>query len=112
MKGGLSADKLQGFTQFQVATSNPLAAQNEGGAAALGATLGAGVAVGQAMAQGMTGAFAPASAPPTAQAAATAPAAGAPEERLAKLKGMLDKGLISQADYDGAKAEILKQLIG
>jgi membrane protease subunit (stomatin/prohibitin family) len=112
MKGGLSVDKLQGFTQFQVATSIPLAAQNEGGAAALGATLGAGVAVGQAMAQGMTGAFAPASAPPSAQAAATAPAAGAPEERLAKLKGMLDKGLISQADYDGAKAEILKQLIG
>jgi len=25
---------------------------------------------------------------------------------------MLDNGLISQADYDSAKAEVLKQLIG
>ena len=40
------------------------------------------------------------------------PAAEAPEVRLAKLKGMLDQGLITQDDYDQAKAEILKQLIG
>ena len=115
MKGGLAGEKLQGYTQFQVASSIPLAAQNEGGAAGLGATLGAGLAVGQAMAQGMAGAFAPAAGAPAAGApAASAPAAAqdAPEDRLAKLKSMLDKGLISQADYDGAKAEILKKLIG
>jgi hypothetical protein len=29
-----------------------------------------------------------------------------------KLKGMLDKGLISAADYDSTKAELLKKLIG
>ena len=34
------------------------------------------------------------------------------EARLEKLKGLLDKGLISPADYDGAKAELLKKLIG
>lgn len=114
MKGGLSQGQMQGFTQFQVASSIPLAAQNEGGIAGIGAAIGvgagAGVAVGQAMAQGLSGAFAPAAAP-----SAAAPATPAPEpieERLTKLKGLLDKGLISNADYDSAKAELLKKLIG
>jgi len=108
MKSTLSADKMGSFTQFQVASSIPLAAQNESGAAGLGASLGAGMAVGQAMAQGLSGAFAPA-----VPAPAAAPAAEAPiEERLAKLKALLDRGLISAADYDGAKAELLKKLIG
>jgi membrane protease subunit (stomatin/prohibitin family) len=113
MKGGLSADKMGGFTKFQVASSIPLAAQNEGGLAGMGAGLGAGVAVGQAMAQGLSGAFAPA---PTPAAAVPAPVPAAAEEsienRLQKLKGLLDKGLISAADYDSTKAELLKKLIG
>jgi membrane protease subunit (stomatin/prohibitin family) len=107
MKGGMSKDKMAGFTQFQVASSIPLAAQNEGGLAGAGAGLGAGLAVGQAMAQGMAGAFAPAQ-----QAAGAAPAGESVEDRLAKLKGLLDKGLISQGDYDSTKAELLKKLIG
>jgi membrane protease subunit (stomatin/prohibitin family) len=109
MKGGLSADKMGGFTKFQVASSIPLAAQNEGGLAGMGAGLGAGVAVGQAMAQGLSGAFAPAAAP---AAAAPAAAEESIENRLTKLKGLLDKGLISAADYDSTKAELLKKLIG
>jgi membrane protease subunit (stomatin/prohibitin family) len=109
MKGGLSADKMGGFTKFQVASSIPLAAQNEGGLAGMGAGLGAGVVVGQAMAQGLSGAFSPAAAP----AAAPPAAAEEPiESRLQKLKGLLDKGLISAADYDSTKAELLKKLIG
>jgi membrane protease subunit (stomatin/prohibitin family) len=107
MKGGLSADKMGGFTKFQVASSIPLAAQNEGGLAGVGAGLGAGVAVGQAMAQGLSGAFSPAGAAPAA-----APAEESIENRLQKLKGLLDKGLISAADYDSTKAELLKKLIG
>lgn len=106
MKGGLSADKMAGFTKFNVASSIPLAAQNEGGLAGIGAGLGAGAMLGQAMAQGMAGATAqPAAAP-------AAPAELPIEERLAKLKGLLDKGLISAADYDSTKAELLKKLIG
>lgn len=106
MKGGLSADKMGGFTKFQVATSIPLAAQNESGLAGIGAGLGAGVVVGQAMAQGMSGAFAQTPGAP-------APAAEESiENRLQKLKGLLDKGLISAADYDSTKAELLKKLIG
>ena len=106
MKGGLSADKMGGFTKFQVASSIPLAAQNEGGLAGIGAGIGAGAAIGQAMAQGMSGALAPAPAP------AAAPAEDSIENRLQKLKGLLDKGLISAADYDSTKAELLKKLIG
>lgn len=112
---GMAGD-LGKFTQYQVATSIPLAAQNEGGLAGVGAGLSAGMVLGQTMAQGMAQAMqpgtAPAAPPQAAPAAAAAPAADAPEVRLEKLKGMLDKGLISQADYDTAKAEVLKKLIG
>ncbi|HBF50771.1 MAG TPA: hypothetical protein DDX04_10910 [Massilia sp.] len=113
MKGSLGADRMSGFTQFQVASSIPLAAQNEGGLAGIGAGVGAGMAVGQAMAQGMTGAFAQQpGAPAAAPQMPAAPAQDSIEDRLSKLKGLLDKGLISAADYDSTKAELLKKLIG
>jgi membrane protease subunit (stomatin/prohibitin family) len=110
MKSTLSQSQMGTYTQFQVASSIPLAAQNEGGVAGIGAGVGAGMAVGQAMAQGLSGAFAP----PASPAAAAPAAAGGEsiEDRLGKLKGLLDKGLISQADYDSTKAELLKKLIG
>jgi membrane protease subunit (stomatin/prohibitin family) len=104
MKGGMSADKMAGFTKYQVASAIPLAAQNEGGLAGIGAGLGAGLTVGQAIGQSMGAALAP--------APAAAPAEDSVEARLEKLKGLLDKGLISAADYDSAKAELLKKLIG
>ena len=107
MKGGLSGDKMAGFTKFQVASSIPLAAQNEGGLAGIGAGLGAGAMVGQAMAASLTGTMAP-----QAPAAPAAPMEEPIEARLTKLKGLLDKGLISPADYDSTKAELLKKLIG
>lgn len=110
---GMAGD-LGKYTQFQVANSIPLAAQNEGGLAGVGAGLSAGMVFGQTMAQGMAQAMqtgAGAAVAPVA-AAAAAPAADAPEARLEKLKTMLDKGLITQADYDTAKTEVLKKLIG
>ena len=108
MKGSLGASKLEGYARFQAADAITLAAQNEGGLAGLGAGLSAGMAAGQAMTQALSGATAPAPAP----AAPPAPAEDAPEVRLEKLKTMLDKGLISQSDYDDAKAKILQKLIG
>jgi membrane protease subunit (stomatin/prohibitin family) len=113
MKGGLSGEKMSGFTQFQVASSIPLAARNEGGLAGIGAGLGAGAILGQAMVQGMSG-----SAIPQVPAAPTAPLQAPPAEvdpieaRLTKLKGLLEKGLISQDDYNSTKTELLKQLLG
>ena len=109
MKGGLGADKMSGYTKFQVANAIPLAAQNEGGMAGIGAGLGAGLSIGQVMAQSMGGAL---QQPAPAPAAPPAPVEEPIEARLEKLKGLLDKGLISPADYDGAKAELLKKLIG
>jgi membrane protease subunit (stomatin/prohibitin family) len=110
MKGGMSADKMAGFTKYQVASSIPLAAGNEGGLAGIGAGLGAGLSVGQVIGQTMGSTLAPQAA--AAPAAAPAPADDSIEGRLEKLKGLLDKGLISAADYDSTKAELLKKLIG
>lgn len=110
---GMMGD-LGKFTQYQTATSIPLAAQNEGGLAGIGAGLAAGVSVGQMMGDAMRQAMQPdaAAAPAASQPPAAAPAVDDPAARLEKLKGLLDKGLISAADYDSAKAEILKKLIG
>jgi membrane protease subunit (stomatin/prohibitin family) len=93
-----------------VANAVPLAAQNEGGMAGVGASLSAGLVLGQTMAQGLTAAHpAPAAQTP---APAAAPATPEPEARLLQLKGLLDKGLISASDFESAKAEILKRLVG
>ncbi|RBL84527.1 hypothetical protein DDE05_23345, partial [Streptomyces cavourensis] len=43
-------------------------------------------------------------------AAAGAAAGSDPVQRLQQLKDLLDKGLITPADYDSAKAEVLKKL--
>jgi len=99
---GMMGDMAK-YTQYQAASAIPLAAQNEGGGlGALGANLAAGGVIGAAMAQGLA---------PAAAAPATASTAD-PVARLAQLKSMLDQGLIAQADYDTAKAEMLKKLVG
>ena len=112
---GMMGD-LGKYTQYQAAQSIPLAAQNEGGLAGIGAGLAAGVGVGQIMSDAMRQALQPGMAAGAAVGMAApqaaAPAADDPAARLEKLKGLLDKGLIAQADYDSAKAEILKKLIG
>ena len=104
---GMAGD-LNKYTQYQVANAVPLAAQNEGGVAGLGAGLSAGVVLGQTMAQGLSGAAQ--SAAPAGTAAATT--ASDAEARLGQLKSLLDKGLISASDFEAAKAEVLKKLVG
>ncbi|CAB5511876.1 hypothetical protein LMG26857_01165 [Achromobacter anxifer] len=106
---GMAGD-LGKFTQYQTATAIPMAAQNEGGIAGIGAGLAAGAALGQTMAAGLAAGQAPA--PAAQQPAPPAPAAagGDPVQRLQQLKDLLDKGLITPADYDTAKADVLKKL--
>ena len=94
---------LNRYTQYQTASAIPLAAQNEGGLAGIGAGVGVGAAIGQAMATNMNAA--PAAAPQTT-------GNNDPQARLAQLKALLDQGLITAEDYEKAKAEVLKQLIG
>ncbi|GAB2895367.1 hypothetical protein GCM10027046_25700 [Uliginosibacterium flavum] len=107
---GMMGD-MNKFTQYQMANAIPLAAQNEGGLAGMGAGLGVGLGMGQmmagAMGQGMAGLNQPA-----ATAPAAAPVADDPTAKLGKLKVMLDQNLITQADYDTAKAEVLKKMLG
>ncbi len=110
---------LNKFTQFQTANAIPLAAQNEGGMAGIGAGMGAGIGIGQAMAGAMSQAFqpqpaptaAPATAAPTAPAAPAAPS-GADDivATLEKLHGLVAKGILSQAEFDAKKTELLSKL--
>ena len=106
---------MQRFTQYQVANAIPEAARNEGGMAGMGVGLGAGVGFGQVMGQAMASAMQPAA--PTARApAAAAPvtAGGVSADEvvatLEKLHGLVEKGILSQLEFDAKKAELLKKL--
>jgi membrane protease subunit (stomatin/prohibitin family) len=111
---------MQAYTQFQTAEAIPLAAQNEGGLAGLGAGVGVGFGMGQQIAGAMGQAFNPAAAPAAAPAAVapaptSAPAAApvSADEIVAsieKLHGLVGKGILSQAEFDAKKAELLKRL--
>lgn len=100
---GMSGD-LNKFAQYQAAQSIPLAAQNEGGIAGVGAGMAAGAAIGQAM----TGALNPQTQGQAGQPAQTS--SNDYVERLQQLKTLLDKGLVTEDDYAKAKAEILARL--
>ncbi len=126
MKGSLSADKMQTYTQFQTADAIPLAAQNEGGLAGIGAGLASGMVVGQAMGNAMMGQQqgmmpqqgqqTPPGQPMPAQHPGHQQVQPSAEEdieaRLEKLKRLFDKGLIDEAEYSSNKAELLKKLLG
>jgi len=94
---------MQRYTQYQVANSIPDAAKNEGGLAAMGVGLGAGVGFGQVVGQSLGAALQQ----PTALASVS------PDEVVAtleKLHGLVEKGILSQAEFDAKKAELLKKL--
>ena len=106
---------MQRFTQYQVANAIPEAARNEGGMAGMGVGLGAGVGFGQVMGQAMASAMQPA-APAVGVPAAAAPVAAggvSADEVVAtleKLHGLVEKGILSQLEFDAKKAELLKKL--
>lgn len=92
---------MQKYTQFQTADSISIAAANQNGGAGAGVGIGAGIGMGQMMAQAMTGAAAP---------AASASAAADPMEMLEKLGDLFKKGVLTQAEFDAKKAELLKKI--
>ena len=111
--------------QQQVNILGSLASNPGGGAAGAGAGLGMGIAAGGAFGQmaqqtfaqpGYANQQAPQQAAPQApqqaapQAAPQAPQQEDPFEVLAKLKKMLDAGLIEQEEYDAKKKEILSRM--
>ncbi|HHX42776.1 MAG TPA: SPFH domain-containing protein [Chloroflexi bacterium] len=112
---------MDSYLKFKAARAVGDSAAAGGGAGEgtqLGMGLGTGLAMAKILSEGLSGQQA-APAPQAAPAADTAPsaaggAAGAaasdPVVVLTKLKEMLDAGLISQAEYDSKKAEILSRL--
>jgi membrane protease subunit (stomatin/prohibitin family) len=89
---------MQKYTTFQAADSISIAAANPGGVAGAGAGIGAGVAMGQMMVGALAGANA-------GNAAAADPMA-----TLEKLGDLLKKGILTQAEFDAKKAELLQQI--
>ena len=79
--------------------------------AGIGAGLGAGMTIGQGMAQSMAQAMQPGVV--ATPAAAPAPAVSADEvvATLEKLHGLVGKGILSQAEFDAKKAELLGKLV-
>lgn len=90
------------YTQFQIANSIPLAAQNEGGLAGIGAGLGVGVGIGQAVGQAMN--------PPPQPTPAQPASADEVMATLEKLHGLVGKGILSAEEFEAKKAELLKKL--
>jgi membrane protease subunit (stomatin/prohibitin family) len=112
------------YTQYQVASSIPLAAENEGGIAGIGAGLGAGLGIGQTMTTAMGSAMQPGAVPagqlPVAGTSPLGVAAPLPASPLSadevvatleKLYALVGKGILSQAEFDAKKAELLGKLV-
>ena len=99
---------MQVYTQLQTAEAIPLAAQNEGGLAGLGAGVGAGLTVGQVMGQSMMQAMQPGAGTPSATVAPVS--ADDVVVTLEKLHGLVAKGILTQAEFDAKKAELLAKL--
>lgn len=101
---------MQRYTQYQVANSIPLAAQNEGGLAGMGVGLGAGVGFGQVMGQNMAAAMATPQAAAASTAASATVSADEVVSTLEKLHGLMEKGILSAEEFAAKKAELLQKL--
>lgn len=90
---------LRQYAQFQAADSLGAAARNEGGAAGAGVGLGAGVVMGQTMAQSLG-------------AGSTSGSQGGddPVGMINKLHELMTKGVLTQAEFEAKKAELLKKI--
>lgn len=90
---------MKKYTQFQTAEAITKAAENEGsGLAGLGANIGVGAAIGQAMGQSIMGNSAGAA--PTDDVFVT----------IEKMHKLFEKGMITQAEFETKKAELLKKI--
>ena len=83
------------YAKFQAAESLQTAAANTGGAAGAGVGLGAGIALGQTMAGALSGAGGGDS---------------DPTKLLERLHELKEKGVLSEAEYNDKKAELLKKI--
>ena len=88
---------LQAYSQFQTADSIAIAAANPNGGAGAGVGIGAGIGMGQIMAQNMMH--------PAGVAASSTQED--PIQQIEKLGELFKKGVLTQAEFDNKKAELL-----
>ena len=93
------------YTKFQTAESIPTAAANPGGLAGAGAGLGAGFAIGQTMAAAMGNVTAP-----SGGGGGNASESAAAATALDKVYELFKKGILTQAEFDAKKAELLRKI--
>jgi membrane protease subunit (stomatin/prohibitin family) len=93
------------YTRYQIASSIPLAAKNEGGLGGAGTGLGVGLGMGQAFAQSMN----PVPQQPIAENLATESAESV-MATLERLHGLMTKGILSPEEFEAKKADLLKKL--
>jgi membrane protease subunit (stomatin/prohibitin family) len=100
---------LSRYAQFQSAEAIAAAAKNPGGMAGAGVSLGAGAALGQTMAQALGGT---AHVEPALQQqhASEAQAAQEAVAMLGKLHELVTQGVLTQAEFEAKKAELLKKI--
>lgn len=93
------------YAQFQSAEAMTLAAKNEGGGGAgAGVGIGAGIALGQQLAQNLSGAGS------SGGTSSSAASSGIALQLIEQLHQLMSKGVITQAEFDSKKAELLKQI--
>ena len=95
------AGDLHQYAQFEAADSIGTAAANPGGAAGAGIGMGAGLAMGQTIGQSMTSAFGGGGASAEQED---------PLKKLGQLHELLTKGVLTQAEFDAKKIELLKRI--
>jgi membrane protease subunit (stomatin/prohibitin family) len=93
---------LNQYTRFQAAESMHDAANNQSGAAGMGIGLGAGVAMAQAMTSAFSGA--------NAQSNTSAQGGDDPMIKIQKLHELMKQGILSEAEFNDKKTELLKQI--
>ncbi len=112
---GMVGNDMAKFMQYQTAQAIPKFAEGGGASGGSGIAgdamgLGAGVALGQVLAQNLAAGLqpVPVAAAPTQAAGMKPEEVMATLEKLAELKG---KGILTQAEFDAKKAELLKKLV-
>jgi membrane protease subunit (stomatin/prohibitin family) len=98
-------DRYLKFKAARAVGDSAAAGGGAGEGTQLGMGLGTGLAMAKILSEGISG-----SSQQGQAAGAAAPAAADPVALLKKLKEMLDAGLISQAEYDSKKTEILSRM--
>jgi membrane protease subunit (stomatin/prohibitin family) len=113
---GMVGKDMGAFMQYQTAQAIPKFAEGAGsgggGMAGDAMGLGAGVALGQVLAQNLAAGLHPHAAP--AVSAVAAAVGVKPEDVMATLEKLGDlkaKGILTQEEFDGKKAELLKKLV-